>query len=83
MCQRVEHFVDRRYAHYDRRGLTQAPPTFDDIRRALEEFERIIKRYRILLDGVTQTSLLPTPQYDWQEIFTIPWKDAVPAREED
>jgi hypothetical protein len=69
----IRHYVDRRTAHYDQRGLQKPTPTFDDLTECLTLCERLIKKYNILLTGAGMTTLLPTFVYDWKAIFYFPW----------
>jgi len=82
VASNVEHLADRRYAHYDPRGLAAPQPTFTDIGNSLKLFERLILRYKLLLKGAAQTTLLPTFLYDWKDVFRLPWiMDAEPTSE--
>jgi hypothetical protein len=69
----IEHYVDRRVAHYDKRGLAKPTPTFADQTGALLTLERIVILYWRLLKGASYTTLLPTIQFDWQQIFRFVW----------
>jgi len=69
----IEHYVDRRIAHYDQRGLARPTPTFADLSDALKTLERLVLFYWVLLRGASMTTLLPTLQYDWMDIFTFAW----------
>lgn len=71
----IEHYVDRRVAHYDQRGLARPVPTFKDLEDALKAIEDLVLFYWVLLKGVSMSGLLPTIQYDWQSVFTFPWID--------
>lgn len=82
VASNVEHLADRRYAHYDPRGLAAPRPTFTDVENCLKLFERLILRYKLLLKGAAQTTLLPTFLYDWKDVFRLPWiVDAEPPSE--
>lgn len=69
----IEHYVDRRVAHYDTRGLAQPTPTLGDLSDALKTIERLVTLYWQLLKGAATTTLLPTIQYDWRNIFRFAW----------
>lgn len=69
----IHHYVDRRAAHYDERGVQKAMPTFNDLTECLTMFERVIKKYKILATGTGLRTLLPVFQYDWKAIFYFPW----------
>jgi hypothetical protein len=69
----IRHYVDRRTAHYDQRGIQKPVPTFNDLTECLGLFERLIKKYEILLTGAGYSALLPVFEYDWKAIFYFPW----------
>ena len=68
----IEHYVDRRIAHYDKRGLARPTPTFADLSSALKTIEKLVILYWQLLRGDAIT-ILPTVQYDWKDIFRFRW----------
>jgi hypothetical protein len=70
--QGIEHYVDRRIAHYDKRGLARPTPTLGDLSRALNVIEDLVTRYWVLLKGEA-ISVRPTIVYDWMDIFRFPW----------
>ena len=70
----IEHYVDRRIAHYDSRGLAHPMPTFDDLNTALKKIEEIVLLYLQLLEGASMNTMLPTIQFDWQNIFRFAWE---------
>jgi len=74
--QPIEHYVDRRVAHYDPRGLTQPIPRFDDLSNALATLERLVAFYWFpLKGGDKQDTLLPTDiDDDWKDVFRFPWE---------
>jgi len=69
----IEHYVDRRIAHYDKRGLARPTPTFAGLSSALKTLEKLVRLYWKLLKGPAEITLLPTIQYDWKDIFRFPW----------
>jgi hypothetical protein len=69
----VEHYVDRRIAHYDKRGLARSVPTFKDLEGALRALETLVIFYWTLLKGSSLVGLTPTIQYDWQDVFEFAW----------
>jgi hypothetical protein len=77
LAANVEHLADRRFAHYDRRGLANPRPTFQELSNCLAFLEKVVLKYTLLLKGVCTAHLLPTFQYDWTEIFQYPWIEAV------
>jgi hypothetical protein len=71
--ERIHHFADRVIAHYDQRGLEQSTPKFDDLDECLAVLEKLVLRYRLLLNGAFQATLLPTFMYDWKSVFRVAW----------
>lgn len=69
--RRIAHFTNKRVAHLDRSRL-KALPTFDQLDHALNELERLVKKYALLLLA-EDSDLLPIWQYDWKQIFRSPW----------
>jgi hypothetical protein len=70
----IEHYVDRKVAHYDKRGLAKPTPTFNDLSNALNTIEKIVLLYWRLLKGATITTTRPTFQFDWKDIFRFAWE---------
>lgn len=77
----LEHYVDRRVAHYDKRGLARPTPTFADLTASLRTLEGLIILYWRLLKGQSMTTMLPTIQFDWQDIFRFAWVKPAAAGE--
>lgn len=75
----IEHHVDRRVAHYDKRGLARPTPTFADLTASLRTLERLVILYWRLLKGPSMTTMLPTIQFDWQDIFRFAWANPAGA----
>ncbi len=69
----IKAYVDRRVAHYDRRGLAKAAPEFPELTECLKTLEDIFKKYHLLLRGSSLRSALPTIIPDWQAIFRFAW----------
>ena len=79
----IEHYVDRRIAHYDRRGLAQPTPTFSVLTDSLKTLENIIVLYWEFLKGnsrresprrgPSRATMLPPILDDWEDIFRFPW----------
>lgn len=70
---RIEHYVDRRIAHYDSRGLSRPEPKYGDLSDGLKSLERIVLFYKQFLQGAGMTSLLPMISFDWQDVFRFAW----------
>jgi hypothetical protein len=70
----IEHFVDRRVAHRDKRDLARPLPKFAEVTDAIKALETIVIMYWGLLKGGSLSTLLPTIQYDWKDIFRFTWE---------
>src|SRR5262245_37469699 len=55
----IEHYVDRRIAHYDKRGLAKPVPTFKDLEAGLKALEELVIFYWTLLKGASLVGLTP------------------------
>jgi hypothetical protein len=75
----IEHFVDRRVAHYDKRSLAQPVPKFFEVTDSLKTLETIVILYWRLLKGDSMTTLLPTILDDWKDIFRFAWEPQRPG----
>ena len=69
----IEHYVDKRVAHYDSGGAAPAIPVFHDLSVALKELERLTILYWRLLKGPSMDGILPVIQFDWQDVLRFAW----------
>lgn len=81
----IEHYVDRRIAHYDQRGLAHPTPTFTDLSGALKTLESIVILYWRWLKCEDLDTMLPKVQhdYEWKDIFRFAWDPQVAETESD
>jgi len=68
-----EELADKRIAHRDKRPPS-AVPTFKQADNAIDTLHELCLKYRLILLADCQTTLLPTYQYDWQQIFDHAWR---------
>jgi hypothetical protein len=68
-----EDLADKRIAHRDKRAPAVLP-TFKEADQAIETLQELYLKYRLILLADCLTTLLPTYQYDWQQIFDHPWR---------
>jgi hypothetical protein len=71
LTEKIVALADTTVAHHDRERPAELP-TFADVEVAIQLFERLLKRYRLLFDA-TSMSTDTTFQYDWKAIFRTPW----------
>jgi hypothetical protein len=48
--------------------------TYDDLDQAIVAVETLILRLGRAVEGAAPSALLPTEQFDWYDIFALPWK---------
>ncbi|MBI3789153.1 MAG: hypothetical protein HY276_12990 [Ignavibacteriales bacterium] len=70
-CEPIVKYVNKRVAHRDKKPFTSFP-TFNDLDKAIDTLLDVFKKYMGLLQGV---HFLPPgePQWDWKEVFKVPW----------
>jgi len=68
-----EDFADKRIAHRDKR-TPAALPKFKQADQAVDTMHDLCLKYRRILLADCLTTLLPTYQYDWQQVFDYPWR---------
>lgn len=70
----IKKFVDQRIAHADPNPVT-ALPTHSDVKTAMDAISEIHLKYWQIFRGSSLMTTTPTIQYDWEDIFRIPWID--------
>jgi hypothetical protein len=68
----VEDFADKRIAHHDKRQ-PKVLPLFEQVDQCLDTLDRVYCKYHGAFHASAMSSLMPVYQYDWKEIFTLPW----------
>lgn len=81
VAHKVEDFVDKRVAHHDKRTPRQLPK-FHEVDSCLELMDKLYVKYHLIFHAGSMDTLMPTYQYDWKEIFFVPWIEAVEEDEE-
>lgn len=67
----LERYATQRIAHLDKEEPTVIPK-FEDLDHALDVFEQLVKRYRLLLRG-DGGDVVPVIAYPWEAVLTEPW----------
>jgi len=67
----IEQYATRRIAHLDQEEPSVIP-TFPELNAALDEFERIIRRYKLLLEA-DGGQIVPVLMYPWRAVLHEPW----------
>lgn len=68
----IKKYANTYVAHKSKDGMTKLP-TFNDVNKFIDKLEEIMKKYILLFTASGYSELLPTWQYDWEEIFTKKW----------
>jgi len=71
-ASKVEDFADKRIAHHDK-CKPKVLPKFNEVDDCLDALDRLYVKYHLVFHASFMESLMPTYQYDWKEIFEIPW----------
>jgi hypothetical protein len=72
VAEKIEGFADKRIAHHDRKPPSDLP-TFGEADECLKKMDELAVKYIRLFRGQALSSLMPTIEYDWTEIFRVPW----------
>ncbi|MFQ5673448.1 MAG: hypothetical protein ACE5G9_10160, partial [Nitrospinales bacterium] len=75
IASNVEGFADKRVAHHDRKP-PKILPTFNEVDDCLKVLDELYVKYHLIFHAESMASLMPTYQYDWKEIFEVPWIDS-------
>ena len=70
--RRCEDFADKRIAHRDKRD-PKILPTYNEVDACIDLLDELYVKYLLCFKANAMDTLLPTWQYDWKEIFSIPW----------
>ncbi len=68
----VEDFADKRIAHHDKRQ-PKVLPRFEEVDSSLDALDKLYCKYQSVFHATAMSSLMPVYQYDWKQIFTVPW----------
>ena len=80
ISEKIEEFADKRIAHLDKREL-DVLPTFGDLHDCMDKMKDLVKKYLLKINGVGYIDIEPAMQYDFEEIFTKPWKKITEEKE--
>jgi hypothetical protein len=68
----VEDFADKRIAHHDKQQPKMLP-RFEQVDSCLDALDKLYCKYHGVFHASAMSTLMPVYQYDWKEIFTVPW----------
>ena len=69
----IKEFINKRIAHHENVEKIEKIPSYDELDEIIDGFEEIIIKYWMLLTGEYHDGLVPHVQYDWLDIFKVPW----------
>jgi hypothetical protein len=69
----IRHYVNKKLAHYDAKGLKQTVPTFTDLEDTMRSMKELVQKYNLIMRATWIADLLPTFQFDWTEVFRVTW----------
>ena len=75
----VVNYANKRVAH---RTLDEATLTITQSDEALAHIEEVMQKYYTILAGPALVGLEPAIQFDWENVFTFPWIEPQPSRDE-
>jgi len=73
LSKKIEDTADSYIAHNSKNPKVFEWPQMNEVDLLIDKMEEIFLKYYTLFTGQGYSTFLPTIQYDWQEIFTIPW----------
>ncbi len=68
----IGEYASKKIAHWDEAGYEEIP-TCDDLDSCPDYLEKLLTKYINLFTANSLIHILPTWQYDWTEIFQVPW----------
>lgn len=72
LASSVAKFSHKRVAHYDHKEF-HATPTWKELDDCLDFLEVLLKKYLGIFRAEAHLHIVPVWQYNWKEIFTMPW----------
>ena len=70
--RKLRRFVNKHVAHRSRHPMRRLP-TYGDLDTCLDLLERLLKEYKLLIEGVGLSRVVPVFQYDWKKPFRVAW----------
>lgn len=70
---RIRTFVNKRLAHLELKTRRRRLPKYGELSQTLQLMESVLLKYQRLLSANAPMTLLPTWQYNWKQVFLVPW----------
>ncbi len=71
--ENIKKYRDWKIAHRDTQKWEKLNLSMTEVNRCIDLIHEKVKYYHLAIDGGGYTDLTPSIQYDWEEIFRIPW----------
>jgi hypothetical protein len=71
--RRIRTFVNKRLAHLELSTRRRRLPKYGELGETLRLMESVLLKYRRLISADGPSTLLPTWQYNWKQVFHVPW----------
>jgi hypothetical protein len=71
--RRIRIFVNKKLAHLELNTRRRRLLKYGDLIQTVQLLESFLLKYRSLLSADAPTTLLPTWQYNWKQVFFLPW----------
>lgn len=69
---KCEELADKRFAHTDKRKI-KTTIIYKDLDDSIDTLDKLCIKYNGVFHAASMSTLMPTYQYDWKEIFYYPW----------
>jgi len=71
--ERIRRLVNKRVAHLTSPGAIRKLPTFNDLDKTLDTYDKILCKYNTLLTAAGMVSAFATRQGYWMDVLLKPW----------
>jgi hypothetical protein len=71
--EKIVRFANKFIAHHDRKQGQHTIPTYEEAYSVIKQIDDLYCKYYLLLNQGGMTSREPVIQYDWWDVFTVPW----------
>lgn len=73
VSERIRRFVNKRVAHKTTPGEIRRLPKLHEVDSAIDQIDKVLCKYNLLLTGQGMDTLHAVRQYDWREVLWEPW----------
>jgi len=73
IARKLARYTNKRVAHLTNARI-RTVPTFNQTNPSIDYLEKLVIKYELILNGANYgETIFPTFQYEWQDIFRVPW----------